>query len=135
MYSSPSLQGTAGGSIVMNRVVCVSTVADNQFLQSAAASSANIGLAQGGSRRAPGTGDDDGNAAIAGETVQIWGPGSIGIGEASGAITAGDRVTADSNGRLVTTTNAGDRCVGIALEAATLLGDMIEVMVSAFEVG
>jgi hypothetical protein len=131
-YAPPNIQGTAGGSIVPSRIVCSSTTADNTFLQSALSTSPNFGVAQQGTRRAPGTGDDDGNAAIAGETIQIYGPGCVAPVEASGAITQGDFVTADINGRAITTTSAGDTVVGMALQAATALGDIIAILVMVF---
>ncbi len=128
-YALPGFQGVASGNITPNRVVAITTSADNKISQSVVATSPNIGIAQSGTRRAPGTGDDDGFAAIAGETCMFWGVGSIGLGEAASAITPGDFVTADSAGRLVTTTTAGDTYVGFAMQAAAAVGDMIEVMV------
>lgn len=134
-FGLPNIQLQAGGNITPNRVVCLSTTLDNTGLQSAAASSPNIGIAQGGTQYAPGTGEDTGYAASLGWNVMIWGPGTIGIGESAGSVAAGDRLTSDSNGRVITTTNAGDRCIGIAIEAGTNQGDMIEILMSCFEVG
>ena len=131
MISAPNIQVTAGGNITPFRVVKLSTVADNQILISAAATSANIGIAQGGTRRAPGTGDDDGFAAISGETCMIWGVGCVALGEAGGTVTRGDKVTSDSAGRLVTTTSTGDVVVGWAMQSAAT-NDLIEILVQPF---
>ncbi len=130
-FSPPNIQVTAGGNIVPSRVVCISTAADNQVLQSAASTSANIGIAQKGTRRAPGTGDNDGNAAISGETVQVWGPSCVGIGELGGTVTSGDLVTADTNGRLVTTTTTAARIVGYAMQSGAQY-DLVSILVQPF---
>lgn len=45
-------------------------------------------------------------------TVQF---GGIGAAIAGGAITAGDKLTADSNGKVIATTTASHRVIGIAL--------------------
>lgn len=50
-------------------------------------------------------------------------------GVAGAAITAGAKVTADANGRLVTATASTDNCLGVALSAAAALGEVIEVLV------
>ena len=127
MYSPPNIQGVANGNISPYRVVKVDTTADNKFLQSALATSMNIGISQKGTRRAPGTGDDDGYAAIAGETIQIFGPGCVCMAECGGTVTRGDSVTADSGGRIVTTTTAGDIVVGEALQSGAT-NDIIEIL-------
>jgi Uncharacterized conserved protein (DUF2190) len=44
---------------------------------------------------------------------------------AASAINIGDYLTADSNGRLVTTTTSGDLVIGIAVEAAAAQDDII----------
>lgn len=130
-FSPPNLQIVAGGNISPSRVVCISTAADNTVLQSALATSPNIGIAQKGTRRAPGTGDDDGFCAVAGDNVQIWGPSCMGEGELGGTVTRGDRVTSDGNGRLVTTTTIGDQVVGWCLQSGAL-SDMVMILVQPF---
>lgn len=128
-YQDPNLQVTAGGNIRPSRVVKISTVADNQVLESAGATTPNIGIAQMGTRRAPGTGDDDGYAAISGENVGVYGPGAgASPGQLGGTVTRGDAVTSDSNGLLVTTTTEGDCIVGWALQSG-VTADLISILV------
>lgn len=130
-FSPPNLQVTAGGTIAPARVVALSTTADNQVLQSASNTSPNIGIAQKGTRRAPGTGDDDGNAALINEQLQVWGPSCVGEGELGGTVTRGDRVTSDANGRLITTTTTGDQVVGFAMQSG-VLSDLVAILVQPF---
>jgi hypothetical protein len=49
-------------------------------------------------------------------------------GLAGGAIAVGDLLTADSAGKLVATTSANDRVVGVALDSA-VSGDLFEVLI------
>lgn len=129
-YMSPNLQVTSGGNIRPSRVVKISTAADNTVLESASATSANIGLAQQGTRRAPGTGDDDGYAAIANENIGVFGPGSgLAPGALGGTVTRGDVVTSDANGLLVTTTTEGDCMIGWAFQSG-VSGDVVEILVN-----
>lgn len=127
--SPPSIQLRAGGNITPFRVVKIGTTQDSEALQSAGATTPNIGLCHGGTRRAPGTGDDDGFAAIDGENVAIWGVGCIGLGELAATSARGDGVTADSNGRLVTTTTDGDIIVGWLLQSG-VANDIVRVLVN-----
>lgn len=50
-------------------------------------------------------------------------------GLAGGTIAVGDFVAADSNGALVATTTANDRCIGIAMEGA-VANDLFSVLIS-----
>ena len=58
----------------------------------------------------------EGAAANKPVTVQYGGQSKA---IAGGVITAGDRLTADSSGKMVATTTAGNRVIGIALESGT----------------
>ena len=121
IFMQPNLQLTSGGNINPSRIVKVSTAADNTVLISAAATSPNIGVSQMGSRRAPGTGDDDGYAAIAGENIGVYGPGSgLSPVELGGTVTRGDFLTADSAGRAIATTTEGDVGIGWALQSGVV---------------
>lgn len=117
-YMEPNLQVVAGGTIRPSRVVKLSTAADNTVLESAAATSVNIGVAQQGTRRAPGTGDDDGNAALVDEQLGVY---SCGSGQApiqlGGTVTRADAVTSDGSGLGVATTTDGDVIVGWAMQS------------------
>ena len=130
MYAQPNLQLKAGGNIPPSHIVKLSTAADNTVLVSAAATSVNIGVAQGGTRRAPGTGDDDGYAAIAGENVAVFGPGSgQALVDLGGTVTRGDAVTSDGNGRGVSTTTDGDIIIGWAMQSG-VSRDLVTVLIN-----
>ncbi len=131
IFSPPNLQVIAGGNIRPSRVVKISTAADDTVLESAAATSANIGIAQKGTRRAPGTGDDDGFAAVAGENLQVYGPSCVAPGQLGGTVASGDKVTSDGSGLLITTTSAGDVALGWALEGG-VTGDIVRILVHPF---
>ena len=49
--------------------------------------------------------------------------------QAGGTITRGDRVTATTGGKVITTTSNKDVCVGIAL-ASAVSGDVVEIMLT-----
>lgn len=128
-YLEPGLQMVAGGNIPPSRIVKLSTAADNTVLVSAGATTVNIGVSQQGSRRPPGTGDDDGYAAIAGENIGIYGPGSgVALVEIGGTVTRGDALTSDSNGRAITTTTEGDVIVGWSVQSGVIY-DLIDFIV------
>lgn len=128
-YLEPNLQVVAGGNIHPSRVVKLSTAADNTVLESAASTSANIGIAQQGSRRAPGTGDDDGYCAIATENVGVYGPGSgQAPGQLGGTVTRADTVTSDGSGQIITTTSDADVIIGWAMESG-VSGDIVTILV------
>lgn len=125
-HMEPGLQLKATGNIPPNRIVKLVAGTDHGCTVSASATSPNIGTSQQGTRRAPGTGDDDGYAAIAGETIGVYGPGSgCPRVELGGTVAVGDWLTADSNGAAITTTTEGNSCIGWALEAG-VAGDLIE---------
>ena len=127
-YGAPSIQLTAGGNIRPFRIVKISTAADSTVLESASATSTNIGVAQEGTRRAPGTGDDDGFAAIAGENIEVLGPGSgTARVQLTGTSTRGDAITSDANGLGTTTTTEGDCIIGWALQSG-VAADVVRVL-------
>lgn len=131
-YGAPGFQAVAGGNIAPSRIVKVSTAADNTWLQSTSNTDANEGVSAIGTRRAPGTGDDDGFDAIAPEGIMVFGVGSICTVEAGAAFTAGALLTADTNGRAIATTTTGDSVIGRALQAASQLGDLPLIVVRPF---
>lgn len=63
-----------------------------------------------------------------GEAARIAVGGSISFAMASTAITAGSFVKAGAAGKIVTTTDA-TTCLGVALDTATLSGDIISVLI------
>lgn len=58
----------------------------------------------------------EGNTADKPVTVQFGGIGKV---IAGGTIVAGDRLTADANGKAVATTTAGNKVIGVALMSAS----------------
>lgn len=51
----------------------------------------------------------------------------LAFGSAEGAITVGDHVTSNSTGQLQTTTTGNDHILGVAVEAATTINDIIAI--------
>jgi Uncharacterized conserved protein (DUF2190) len=69
------------------------------------------------------------NAAAATEQVTVRFAGTAKI-ISSGSIVAGDRITATTSGKGVTTTTDHKTVVGVALEAGTVSGDYCEVLLT-----
>ena len=68
--------------------------------------------------------------AVDGEPIRMLGDGEVGLVEAGAAITAGDRLKSDSNGKAVpiaTTGNAVQEIGAVAIAAATTEGELILV--------
>jgi Uncharacterized conserved protein (DUF2190) len=84
--------------------------------KSVLATNKNIGIAQNA-------------ATILDDKVEVALTGGGAKGLAGGTIAFGDLLTSDANGALVATTTAGDRIVGIAMDAA-VAGDLFSVEVS-----
>ncbi len=119
--------GIAGGTIAPTVFVIASTTEDNKFLQ-ATANSKIVGVAQKGTRRFPGLGIDDGNAALAGENILIYGPpDTCGI-QLGGTVAAGDYLEATTGGVAITCSTDGHFYGGIALQAG-VTGQVIEMQV------
>lgn len=132
------LSFNAGGTIAPGRIVKLSTAADNTVLQStAAAADVPVGVAQRGMRDAPGiAGSDPAIAAIAGDQISVYGPGSIAPVIAGAAFARGAALASDANGRAVTVTAATNtHIVGWALESAGALGEEVQMIVSPQRVG
>lgn len=88
------------------------------------------GVSQKGTRRVPYSSLDDGYCAIAGEELQVYGPGedpkpALVLG---GTVAAGDRLKSDSDGAGVTTVTNLDEYGAIAMWAG-VAGEIIEVEV------
>ena len=133
LYGVPPLQLQAGGTIYPCRIVVLSTVTDNTVIQATGntAASPNIGVSAPSTRRAPGTGDDDGSAAHANENILVFGPGSLAQLELSGTSTRGDCLTSDSNGRGTTTTTATQTITAFCLQSGGA-NDIVQVLVNVF---
>lgn len=109
---------TAGGAIGANILVKPHSTA-GQVVAAAAATDKIIGVAY--------IADPDG-AAAAGEVIDVV-QGGIAECRAGGSIAAGDLLTSDASGRVVATTTAGNRIIGVAMKLAAS-GDIIPVLVS-----
>ncbi len=132
-FMEPNLQMVAGESIPPSRIVKVSAAADNTVLLNVATTTFGIGISQKGSRRAPGTGDDDGNAAIAGENIGIYAIGSgVAPIQLSGTSTSGDYITSDgSTGKGATSVTDANCIVGILLQSG-IADQIVAILVNPF---
>lgn len=117
----------AGGTIKPARFVIPSTTADNTVLQ-ATANSKIVGISQKGTRRTPYSTLDDGNAAISGEPLHVFGPPETAPLELGATVTAGDYLESDANGAGITCSTDG-HFYGAVTPQAGVSGDIIEVQV------
>src|SRR5262245_32651574 len=125
--NSPSFK--AGGTINVGRVVKIDATADNQVIQVTAVSDTGIGIAKRSMRDTPGlTGSDNTVAALAGDSVEVYGPGSVCPAVASAAITRGAKLAATATGKVVTAAGAASNFqIGWALESAS--GADVEIQI------
>lgn len=97
----------ATGNVSPCRFVKIDTTSDGDCAQ-ASTNERTIGIAQDGTRNAPGTAADDGFLAVSGETVPIYGPGRICLLElGSGGATRGGRLKSDNTGKGVASATTG----------------------------
>lgn len=108
-------QYVAQAAIAPYRIVCPGAAA-GQVIQASAAASLSIGVSWDVS-------------PLAGERVDVCHSG-IHLVEAGGAFAAGAPLTSDANGRAVAAAAAGNRVIGISLEAAVASGDLVNVVIS-----
>jgi hypothetical protein len=121
------MTGTAGGTIIPSTFLVRSTTADAQFLQATGTAVPIAGISQKGTRSTPYDGLDDGNAAIAGENLQVYLPNDdkeapLRLG---GTVAAGDLLTSDAQGRGVTAASGNQ--VGARALMAGILDQIIVV--------
>lgn len=116
----------ANGNIAPQRFAKPDTAADNKCLQ-CGAGEMPIGISQRGTRNTPYSSLDDGFAAIAGESVHLYGPGETAVLELGGTVVAGDFLKSDANGKGVSAA-AGDKYGARTVQAGTS-GKLIEVQV------
>lgn len=102
----------AGGTIAKGQPVKLDTDKEHVVACSAATDKI-VGLAQG--------------AATSGQSVEIAVDGG-GKGKAGGNIALGDLLTSDGSGLLIATTTAGDRVIGVAMDAA-VANDIFDVKI------
>jgi hypothetical protein len=116
---TPNLR--AGGTIRPFRAVKASTTEDNTCLECNADESC-IGVSTGDNLEF-----DSDNHATDGLEVRLQ-PGRVWVIEAGGAITQGDELVSDADGRAVTRdAGAGVFSIGVALQAAAAAGDVVEI--------
>src|SRR5262245_15142650 len=118
--NNPSFK--AGGVINIKR--CVKISGDNTVIQCTATTDKAIGIARRAQRDTPGlVGSDSTVAANAGDSVEVYGPGEVAPAEAGAAVTAGDFLTPNASGQVITATAAANLGgVGWALESASGAG-------------
>lgn len=117
----------AGGNISPSRFVMPSSTNENECLQ-ATADARTIGISQRGTRNPPIAGLDDGLAAVAGEQLQIFGPGEVAMLEIGAAVTPGTFLRSDANGRGIPVATAGQWYGARALQGGAA-NDFIQVLV------
>jgi hypothetical protein len=121
----------AGGTIAPARIVKLSTAADRTALQ-AAAGDLPIGVAQEGQKRSPGLpGSDTTIAAEAGDEFNVYGDGEVAVVEAGAAVTRGDWLKSDANGKAITAAPASGIAymLGRALQSAGGAGEKIKALI------
>jgi len=109
----PSYTRIAGGNIVPATFVKIDTATGRAV--TCGAGEDIFGIAQAWTRRPPLTGLDDGFAAIAGEGLEIYGPGDDGAQLAlGGTVLPGQRIKSDASGKGVAATSDKDKAGAIA---------------------
>ncbi len=127
----------ANGTIAPCRAVVLDTTGDFLVVQ-AVAGSISIGIAQEGMKGPPGfLGSDTTIAAQQGDPIQVIGPGNVALAETGALVTRGDRLEADANGRLITSSGVGSgqhNVVAFALASSSGLGVKIPVLVQPHQI-
>lgn len=123
----------AGGDVAPRRIVKLGT--DDRAVHATAASDALWGISQPSVRRLALSGWDDGFAAIAGEPVNIFGPGDDECElELGGTVSIGSYITATTAGKGLASTTDKDHVIAQAMQAG-VSGDVIKVKPMRFDQG
>lgn len=125
----------ANGNIIPSGIVILDSANPGKVLQASSATATPLfGISEPAQRNMPwnigGVAVQDGFAAIAGETLWIYGdndPGEVWL-QIGGTVTAGDLLTSDANGRGITTTTPDNYIIAEALLGGVNL-DFIPVRV------
>jgi hypothetical protein len=132
MTEIPGPAFIAGGTIAPSRGVKISTAADKTVLQGGANELA-FGIAQPGQKGAPGvTGSDSDVAAAAGDQIEVIGPGRVAKLRMAGAVTRGNKVQLDADGKgVILGSTAANRynALGWLLESSTAAEDLCDVFI------
>lgn len=124
--NSPSFK--AGGTIHVGYAVKIDTTQDSAVLECSAAADQAFGIARRSMRDTPGlTGSDNTVAASSGNSIEVYGPGSVAPAIAGAAITRGARVSCGS-GRVIAAVSTAN-ILGTALESASGAGVEIRVFI------
>lgn len=132
MVSRDAFKWVAGGNITPSRFVAQNTSYDSTVDNASSANQRCLGVSQTGTRKAPGTGADDGYAAVAGEPVQVYMPGEVApLQIGSGGVTRGQLIKTDASGNGVAAATTGQNLQWVhaqALESGAS-GEIINVLV------
>lgn len=119
--------GIASGNISPSRFVTKSASSGEPIVTQAGSNVLVWGISQPSTRYVPLTGLDDGYAAIAGETLNVFGEGADEcLLEIAGTIIAGQPIKSDSNGKGVVADTDKDHVGAIAVESG-VSGELIRV--------
>lgn len=128
-----SFSGIAGGNISPSRFVVKTSSSGEPIITQCGTNGEIFGISQASTRKAPLTGLDDGYAAIAGETLNVIGPGDDAAQlEIAGTITAGMYLKSDTDGKGVEASADKDR-VGAQAQEDGVAGDLIKVKPMRFD--
>lgn len=125
----PLQSGIAGGTIFPCRFVKLDSTAEGAVVQ-CGAGDAPIGVSQQGARRSPYIDQTDpARAALVGEPIGYYDLGSSGVGlEVVAAVTPGQRLKSDANGKGTPVSAATDQYGARAVDIAPA-GDICKVAV------
>ncbi|AWM38713.1 hypothetical protein GobsT_30960 [Gemmata obscuriglobus] len=128
-----SFSGRAGGNILPARFVKRTGVSGEAVVTQCGANESPWGIGPKGTRRMALTGWDDGFAAVAGDDVNVFGPGDdVAPLELGGTVAVGDYIKSDSVGRGVSASTDKDRVGAQALEPG-VAGQLIRVKPMRFD--
>lgn len=119
----------AGGTIMPFRFVRLSS--PFTVIQATGLTDRIIGISQPGTRQAPGTGGS-GEAALAGEPINVFGDGEEALLELGGTVAVGDYLRSDASGRgvaLTFTSGAGTAHFGARALEPGVSGEIRRVLV------
>lgn len=122
-------QFIADGNIGPMLFVTPTSVSGDNRVLLAGAGSMILGVSQPQQRYGPWGPIQDGNAAVQGEQLRVYGPGEICWLIVGGTVSVGNRLKSNSSGQGIATTSDGDEYGAIALEAGTA-NQQIRVMVT-----
>lgn len=129
-----SFGGVAGGTIRPSRFVKKTEVNGEPVILECGANEDVYGISDPGTRNLALSGWDDGNAAIVGEQILVYGPGDDGARlELGGTVTAGQLIKSGAAGVGVAATADQDRA-GARAKIGGVSGDVIPVELLRFDV-